>query len=247
MTMKIAIVGTSPSSTLLAPYNDESWTIWACSQGNMGKLPRVSAWFELHSVNDLTGVENRGWSLNYFAWLKAQSFPVYMQEKNEYVPGAIVYPMRKMLDTYGHNWFTSSIAYMLAYAISLGPTEIGIFGVDMAATEEHYSSQKAGCIRFIEIAREKGITVSIPHESCLASPPPLYGYAEASRMGRKLIVRNQEIKLRLGQIDAEIARLTNERHYFAGALENNEYIRRTWVDGSDAEIDGDGLRLIGGH
>ena len=67
--MKVAIIGTSPSSRMLAPFADESWQIWVCSQGNVGKLPRVSKWFEIHSITDLTGEEHRGWSLDYFTWL----------------------------------------------------------------------------------------------------------------------------------------------------------------------------------
>ena len=31
--LKIALVGTAPSSRMLAPYNDPSWKIWGCSPG----------------------------------------------------------------------------------------------------------------------------------------------------------------------------------------------------------------------
>src|SRR3981189_2150960 len=47
--LKVALIGTAPSSRMLAPYNDPSWKIWACSPGNMNVLPRVDVWFELHS------------------------------------------------------------------------------------------------------------------------------------------------------------------------------------------------------
>src|SRR5713226_4715918 len=46
--LKIAMIGTAPSSRMLAPFNDPSWKIWACSPGNMNALPRVDTWFELH-------------------------------------------------------------------------------------------------------------------------------------------------------------------------------------------------------
>src|SRR3990167_6788901 len=32
---KIAVIGTAPSSRMLAPFNDPSWKIWSCSPGNM--------------------------------------------------------------------------------------------------------------------------------------------------------------------------------------------------------------------
>src|SRR5580698_10373126 len=47
--LKVAMIGTAPSSRMLAPFNDPSWKIWACSPGNMNTLPRVDVWFELHS------------------------------------------------------------------------------------------------------------------------------------------------------------------------------------------------------
>src|SRR6476661_1662542 len=47
--LKVALIGTAPSSRDLAPFNDLSWKIWGCSPGNMNSCPRVDLWFELHS------------------------------------------------------------------------------------------------------------------------------------------------------------------------------------------------------
>jgi len=46
--LKIALVGSAPSSVLLAPYGDPSWEIWGCSPGVYYQAPRTEAWFELH-------------------------------------------------------------------------------------------------------------------------------------------------------------------------------------------------------
>lgn len=247
--MKVAIIGTAPSSRGLAPYQDQNWKIWACSQGNMGQLPRVDVWFELHAIVDMIGVEHREWSLPYYAWLKQQSFPVYMQEKNDLVPGAVIFPWKGLIEKFGRNWFTSSVAWMMAFAISqmTEGDEIGLFGVDMAADQEHYTAQKAGCLRFMEIAKERGIEVTIPPESCLGQPTPLYGYSEASIFGRKLNVRLGEMKNLLGQFDQQITKLTNERNYTLGAIHATEYIRRTFADGVlDADIE-DGKTVVIGE
>src|SRR5882724_13388828 len=66
--LKIALIGTAPSSRMLAPYNDPSWTIWACSPGNMNALPRVNVWFELHS--NLLWPEHESYGKPYIEWLK---------------------------------------------------------------------------------------------------------------------------------------------------------------------------------
>lgn len=236
---KVAIIGTAPASRAVAPFADPEWEIWVCSQGNQGNVPRVTKWFELHAVQALLAPDCHFPAGPYFAWLRSQTFPVYMQERNEHVPGAVVFPYKQMVEMFGRNWFTSSVAWMMAYAIhQMQPgDQLGLFGVDMAAGEEHYSQQRAGCVRFIEIARDRGITVTIPYESCLGQPPALYGYYEATRMGRKLESRKAELAQQRAAIAAQIDRLTRELAYFDGAIEQNNYMLRTFCDGMDAELD----------
>ena len=244
--MKVAIIGTVPISKRVAPYGDPSWQIWCCSPGNTqaGAPPRIDTWFELHSLVDMRGQENAAWMPGYIAWLNAQQFPVYMQERNDEVPRAVPFPREELMKRFGPhhrgdiNWFTSSIAWMIAFAIVRGAKEIGIFGVDMAATEEHYSWQKAGCQRFIEFAKDAGITVTIPLESTLGTPAPLYGYAESSRMGRSLIAREFEMKEKVQQLQNMQRQAELEIAFFRGAVEECQFSRRTFVSGfGDAEID----------
>jgi len=247
--VKVAILGTVPTSKMLAPFEDDTWEIWVCSPGNRGGvIPRVTRWFELHGVIDMYGPENNEWRGPYFDWLKTQSFPVYMQEPNDLLPQAKVFPRDALLrefGSFGRNNFTSSISWMIAYAMHLKTEEIGIYGVDMAATEEAYGAQKSGCLNMMWLANDRGIKVSVPLESCLASPPPLYGYAEATRMGRKLFVRELEIKAALTN-HREVVRHHSElvKHY-EGALEAIQYVRRTFVDGEhDAELDAAPAEMI---
>ena len=70
--LKVAIVGTAPSSRLLAPFNDPSWQIWVCSPGNMNTVPRVDVWFEIH--NNLTWPENQHYGLPYLDWQTRQNY-----------------------------------------------------------------------------------------------------------------------------------------------------------------------------
>lgn len=239
--MKVAIVGTAPDSRALAPFGDKEWEIWVCSAGNSqaSALPRCTRWFELHGLDEMTAPANRPWSLPYFGWLRAQEFPVYLQEKSELLPQALVYPFKRIVKKFGKTWFTSSIAWMMAFAIEqmVAGDEIALFGVDMAADQEHYTSQKAGCLRWIEIAKEKGIIVSIPLESCLGKQFPLYGYSEATPMGRKLAARRDAIVAELAKINGQIKHLELTRAFFEGSQENNNYMLRTWTDGEEAELE----------
>ena len=244
---KIAILGTVSLHRHLAPFNDADWDIWVCSPGNHGNgadgkplIPRVTRWFELHGTVDMLAPEVAHWSGPYFEWLRKQTFEVWMQEPNEAVPNCKIFPIKALLrefGDFGRIAFTSSISMMIAFAVFQGATEIAVYGVDMAADEEAYSGQKSGCQIMIALAKQRGVKVSIPLESCLATMPPLYGYAEATRMGRRLLVKEQELLKGVNDLNATIERLTRDRMQYQGALDTVKYIRRTFVDGEDAELD----------
>lgn len=250
MALKIAIVGTAPTSKMLAPYDDKSWEIWACSAGNVDQLPRVNMWFEMHMLAEMLAPENRAMAEPFFAWLKAKSdagiFQVVMPEagtevggkRNTYVPKAIPYPLDDMIKHFGtRNWFTSSVAYMMAVAIARGATEIALFGVDMAADQEHYSAQRAGCTWFREWAENHGIKVHVPFESCLAAPTPLYGYWEGTPFGRRINSVIQQVQAAANVKRQQFSSLQLELQYFDGALEQLRYMQRTWVDGIELDVD----------
>lgn len=245
---KIAIIGTAPTSRSLAPFDDPAWDIWGCSPGNQGQLPRVTVWFELHALVEMRGPENRGWSGPYLAWLRDQAFPLFMLQQNEFVPRAAVFPKERIQERFGaangrtYNPFTSSISQMIAHAIFVIEAEgkggeIALYGVDMAAVEEHYSGQKDGCQFMIDRAREAGIKVMVPYESSLAKPRPFYGYSEATPLGRRLNVVDHQISARHGDMVKQRDQLNLEIAFFAGALEQVKYFKRTWTDGSEVSFE----------
>lgn len=242
---KVAIIGTAPASRMMAPFADQSWQIWACSAGNVNQLPRVTIWFELHAIIEMMAPENKAMAEPFFAYLKEQSdkeaFQVVMQEFNSFVPKAIPFPRDEMVQLFGRNWFTSSVAYMMALAIARGAKEIGLYGVDMAADQEHYSAQRAGCTRFIEIAEERGIAVHVPFESCLKTAAPMYGYSEGTPFGRRLNATVNIVQTQYNQIVAQQQSLRDQANYFAGAMEQLRYMQRTWTDGSEMELNMQGL------
>lgn len=73
--MKIAIVGSCPSSRWLAPFNDPAWQIWACgiedSPAGIGtSLPRIDDFFEFHG--NMHWPENRDCDFRFLDWLSKQ-------------------------------------------------------------------------------------------------------------------------------------------------------------------------------
>lgn len=222
--LKVALIGTAPSSRMLAPYNDPSWKIWACSPGNMNALPRVDVWFELHS--NLLWPEHESYGKPYIEWLKQQKFPVYMQDQTQ-VPNATVFPKDELVARFGDDFFTSSFAWMMAMAIQQGATEIALYGIDMASRDE-YIRQRPGFFFFRHLARLAGIKVSAPHESDIMQSPALYAYVDSTPFGRKIMARRQEVSGRISTFDQQIAHATNSKTYLQGALEDLDYFESIW-------------------
>ncbi len=221
--MKIALVGSAPSSRNLAPFNDPDWEIWTCSPSNMD-LPRSEVFFEIHAWDTMA----RDPELTMFlAWLRKHP-KVYLQKLNPLFPNALAYPKDEMVGKYGPFFFTSSLSYMFALALEQKPTHIGIYGVDMTAGEE-YAYQRPGCQYFIQKARDLGIQLEIPVESDICAPAPQYGFRELNPLYRKMLVRKQELQTRYHSAIAQKTAAHDEAMAISGALEDIDYIIDTWA------------------
>ena len=218
--LKVALIGTAPSSRMLAPFNDPTWTIWACSPGNMGVLPRVDAWFEIHG--NMLWPENKHYGEPYLEWLKTQTFPIYMQNRS-FVPNATPLPMQELVKEFGPYFFTSSFAWMMAMAMREGAKEIALYGIDMASRDE-YILQRPGAYYFFTEGQKRGVKISAPYESDIMQPPALYGYSEVTLLGRKLLARKKEIQDRIANIRPQRDSMTNNITYLEGALEDLDYV-----------------------
>ncbi len=222
--LKVALIGTAPSSRMLAPFNDPSWKIWACSPGNMNTLPRVDVWFELHS--NLLWPEHESYGRPYIEWLKAQPFPVYMQDQTQ-VPRATVFPKNELVAMFGDSFFTSSFSWMMALAMQQGAKEISLYGIDMASRDE-YIRQRPGFFFFKYIAEKNGIKVTAPHESDIMQSPALYAYVDSTPFGRKIMARRQEVAGRINGLAQQIQQATQSKVYLDGAMEDLDYFESIW-------------------
>ena len=166
--MRVAIVGAHRNTKGLAPFADPAWSIWSCSPSNAdaAEIPRVDAWFEMHE-------NGSGYRSNeqYRKWLELQPV-VYMTEHDPSIPGSTVYPKTEILEEFGPYFFTCSIAYMQALAISRNPQEIGIWGVEGRDDRGH---QRPGILHFVQTARDRGIKVTTPPQSRLLDAMKHYG------------------------------------------------------------------------
>lgn len=246
--MKIAILGSAPSSLHLAPFGDPSWEIWGCSPGVYPKARRVNAWFELHrwepGVAGIPESQKPWFSPEYVQWMANLKCPVWMQEPVPEIPQSVALPVQHLTEQFGNYFFTSSIAFMIACAIEdiLGRRAqtaadgkdrehdaIGLWGVDMAATEE-YGYQRAGCQHFLLLAAEMGIEIVVPPESDLLCPMPLYGISESSHFMIKQTARLRELEGRRDQALQAVKHAETSVAFLNGAIDDVRYQMQTWGD-----------------
>lgn len=220
--MKIALIGSAPSSIYLAPYQTE-WKIWGCSPGALVIGKHAHAWFEIHRYEP-----GQPWfSEGYCKFLEEFEGPVYMAEHVPSIKNCVVLPVEALVEKYGPHWFTSSLAWMFALAIEENPESIGLWGVDMAAHEEYYS-QKLGLIRFAEIAVSQGIEVGTSPYSDLFTPHPLYGVCETSHVWIKTNIRRLELQQQLRDAERQFEESKQKVQLCRGAVDDLDWNQKTW-------------------
>lgn len=231
MGLKYALLGSAPTSCQLAPFKDADWEIWACSPQNY-TAPRVDAWFELHSLDrkDVPGNEV------YMATLRNHP-RVYLSRPDHRLPNGIIYPKDEVYDYYGHEgkplpfmdtYMQSSVSFMLAMAIMNQPETIGMWGIDMAASDE-YGQQRPGCHHFVNEAVKRGIEVVAPPQSDILEPLPLYGYKEFLPKYWRTKARILELRHDVAQKQQQIQHLQQEVDVRTGALQDIEYHKNTYM------------------
>lgn len=168
MGLKVAIIGLSPTTHDLAPFDDPEWEKWGLpwDEGYWAQMDRL---FEMHDLRLLKSEHSKR-KAGYFERLEDCWVPLYLQESTPELPSARRYPFEQVAKVTGAYW-NSSIAYAMAMAIYEGAEEIGIYGVDMAGDDE-YGYQKPNMEYLVGLARGRGIKVTIPEASPLCKFQP---------------------------------------------------------------------------
>lgn len=147
---RVAIVGLGPSHDQV-PWRE--WETWGLPWDAW--FPRYDLGFEMH--------DRSLWNhkTQYLKRLRESDVPIMMREAHKDIPASLKYP------DVGQNYFGSSPAYMLAYAIHQGVDEIGLWGVDL--NEDIYDHQRPNLEYLIGFANGRGIQVQVPKGSRLLS------------------------------------------------------------------------------
>ena len=116
------------------------------------------------------------------------------------------------------DYFTSTIAFMLALAIHEGFGTIDLYGIDLTVGEE-YDYQKPCAEFWIGLAMGRGIQVGIPQASALLKTAWRYGWESEPDWPIKL----SEIQQRRALLYKEHDQLQLALEKVKGAIENNQF------------------------
>ena len=112
---KIAICGFAASSRDLAPFDDPEWSLFTINQ-LYRHVPRASVHFDVHAnwrEDNVPGTDHP-------KWLAECGIPVIMSTYEPSIPTCVNYPLERVMQKVtGIDYFTSTVAFMVSYAIML--------------------------------------------------------------------------------------------------------------------------------
>lgn len=238
---RVVITGFVADSRDLSPALDKKkrkdFEIWSFNN-DMELVEHAARHFEMHELDvyDRKALGDAKPSPEYLRALHdGLGIPVYMLKEEKTIPGSIAYPVNEMVREFETDYFTNSISYMLALAISEQVDEIHLYGIDMAL--QHESAWERPSIEyFLGYARGAGIKVVIPDESDLLKCLGLYGYVPTYEYEAMLREREERTRRSLEWTEAEARRLSRDSDYFEAAIREMEFWGRQWVHPGDGAI-----------
>lgn len=156
---KVALICGSPSSEMLAPFDDKDYEIWILgNRVDRFKGKRVTRIFEIHDNLTQHGDVNK-----YAQYLVNIGLPMVVGEGFPIkADGVRVFDYIRSKALYGSLYLTSSPAYMMSHAISEGFSTIAIYGVDLAITNHEYFWQRPCMEAWVGFAKGRGIKIEMP-------------------------------------------------------------------------------------
>lgn len=232
-TRRVAILGFA-ETVKDAPVNDPSWELWGMNGFWRAAKPdfgidvpeeRYSLWFDMHSVEYTRDYGKKaGFGDAQERWLEQKHpFTVFMLDDSPAFPSVQAFPIESVIQSAKRDYFTSTVAYAIAYAASLPDVaEIGLWGIDLAHDTE-YGDQRPCAEYHIALAEGKGIKVTTHERSALMKQRSRYGYESKESLARDL---RASLESNVGQLqkalDAdkeEWERLKSRMHTNDGALQ----------------------------
>ncbi|PCJ18006.1 MAG: hypothetical protein COB02_11800 [Candidatus Cloacimonadota bacterium] len=206
---KVMILGSSYNTLKDAPLDNEDYTVIALSAF---QTKRVDLYFEMH--------DKKVWRKGTNDYLYSCNKPVICQKQYGDLPKSIEFPFVECFDAISLNYYTSSIAYILAFIFLYNEVEeVSLYGIDLTDDEE-YQNQRPCAEYLLGLLQGKGIKIVIPDKSALLKSSFLYGYQQKQEQflnlkyfedrQRKLLQERKEVQAYIKQLEGSIKE--NEQH-----------------------------------
>lgn len=171
--MHVAICGLSPSEKrlnhdLIRQDGGECWGLpWS----------QVAHRYDLHfEMHDPEIYSRRG--PEYVQGLKDSKTTTLMQQEHADIPESVEYPLGRVIQEIGADYFCSSIAYMLALAVASDQvTVVSVWGVDVETGSE-FAKERACNEYLIGLLRGKGVPVGVASGSSMFTFDPVNAYLD---------------------------------------------------------------------
>lgn len=256
---KFAICGFASSTRNQIPFDDPTWEIWGMNQ-LYRHIPRADRWFDMHwnwNAELVPGTDHEG-------WIRDSGIPVYMTQHHAHLPTSMRFPLETLMAHFGGvDYFTSSVAHMMALAIweidlmvearlrrehvasaaeglrrareLYGEYTIGLFGIDLVVGEEYFWQKPCAEFWIGTAAIGRGITVHVPKQSALCKQLFRYGYQTEPES----VVKPAEVRAHLAMLAKERDEVLKRLYMLDGAMQVDEH----WVEVVDLRLRGATIQL----
>lgn len=191
-TRKIAILGFG-ETVKDCPWQDPTWELWGMNGfwraaeadfGITAPEDRYTLWFDMHSLAYTREYgKQAGFGDKQERWLEQpHPFRIFMLEDAPAFPSVDRFPIEDVSEELGRDYFTSTVAYALAYALTLPDVaEIGLWGIDLTHNSE-YADQRPCAEYWAGRIEAAGIKLAIHEKSAMLRQRQRYGYEPENPM-----------------------------------------------------------------
>lgn len=211
---KVAIVGFATNTLHLVPWHDPAFELWGMNQAHLHFQRQADRWFEMHLPEFTADVRDPA----YLAFLKTCPIPIYMIDANDEFPNSVRYPIEEALHFAGRDYFTSSVALMLAIAGMEKFEEVHLYGINLAIGDEYFY-EKACAEWWLGKLEGMGVKIYIPAASSMLKQHARYGYTHEARPNA---MTKQLLMARIGAYREQATQALNQHHLFLGAMRECE-------------------------
>lgn len=220
-------------------------------------------------MDDMRTMANR-----YPAWMKTletMATPIVTCRAYPEYPSAVEYPLDAVVNCIKDDFFTSTVAYAIGYAILTGVKDLYIFGCDFSYPGSLANEPGAESVSYmLGIARERGVNFKLPMSSTLLDchlvqhtpdgrqQRPLYGYdynpgdckakvqaGTATELEKMLALKspfNREDKSHAHDADPHVP---NRSPHWAGGARAGRPVREIGAAGGDLDLPAARPSLLG--